>query len=67
MSLKSINPTKTKSWFKLRDHFQEIKDTRMDDFFISDKLYLPTLSNISLSAAISLSSNQFFKFIFKNR
>jgi len=38
MSLKSINPIKTKSWSKLRDHFEEIKDTRMDDFFISDKL-----------------------------
>ena len=38
MSLKSINPTKTKSWSKLRDHFEEIKDTHMDDFFISDKL-----------------------------
>jgi len=37
MSLKSINPTKTKSWSKLRDHFEEIKDTHIDDFFISDK------------------------------
>ena len=37
MSLKSINPTKTKSWTKLIDHFEEIKDTHIDDFFISDK------------------------------
>ena len=37
MSLKSINPTKTKSWSKLRDHFEEIKDTHIDDYFISDK------------------------------
>ena len=37
MSLKSINPTKTKSWTKLIYHFEEIKDTHIDDFFISDK------------------------------
>ena len=26
MSLKSINPTKTKTWSKLKDHFNDIKD-----------------------------------------
>ena len=26
MSLKSINPTETKSWSKLQDHFNDIKE-----------------------------------------
>ena len=36
MSLKSINPTETKSWSKLKDHFNDIKDTHINDYFISD-------------------------------
>ena len=36
MSLKSINPTKTKSWSKLKDHFNDIKDTHINDHFISN-------------------------------
>ena len=34
MSLKSINPTETKSWSKLKDHFNDIKDTHINDYFI---------------------------------
>ncbi|NNL15301.1 MAG: glucose-6-phosphate isomerase [Flavobacteriaceae bacterium] len=36
MSLKSINPTQTKSWKKLRNHFNEIKDVHMKDLFKED-------------------------------
>lgn len=36
MSLKSINPTKTKSWKKLSEHFKEIKQVQMKDLFIKD-------------------------------
>ena len=36
MSLKSINPTETKSWSKLKEHFNDIKDTHINDYFISD-------------------------------
>ena len=30
MSLKSTNPTKTNSWNKLRNHFNDIKDIHID-------------------------------------
>ena len=36
MSLKSINPTETKSWSKLKDHFNDIKETHISDYFISN-------------------------------
>ena len=36
MSLKSINPTETKSWSKLQDHFNDIKETHINDYFISN-------------------------------
>ena len=36
MSLKSINPTETKSWSKLKDHFNDIKETHINDYFISN-------------------------------
>ncbi len=36
MSLKSINPTKTKSWKKLSEHFKEIKQVQMKDLFKKD-------------------------------
>ena len=36
MSLKSINPIETKSWSKLKDHFNEIKDIHITDYFISE-------------------------------
>ncbi len=36
MSLKSINPTETKSWSKLKDHFNEIRETHINDYFISN-------------------------------
>ena len=38
MSLKSQNPTKTTSWEKLTNHFNEIKNHQMVDFFNADKL-----------------------------
>ena len=37
MSLKSQNPTKTTSWGKLTNHFNEIKDNKMVDFFNKNK------------------------------
>lgn len=36
MSLKSIDPTKTKSWKKLTDHFKEAKRLEMKDLFKKD-------------------------------
>ena len=33
MPLKNINPTTTKAWKKLSDHFSEIKDIHLKDFF----------------------------------
>jgi len=37
MSLKSINPTKTKTWRKLEEHFKEIKNVHMKEWFFADK------------------------------
>jgi glucose-6-phosphate isomerase len=37
MALKSINPTTTKAWKKLQDHFNEVKETQMKHWFASDK------------------------------
>lgn len=49
MSLKSINPTKTKTWSKLKDHFNDIKDIHIHDHFISEsdrsKLFSICLDN----------------------
>ena len=36
MSLKSTNPTKTNSWNKLRNHFNDIKDVHIDAMFTDD-------------------------------
>ena len=36
MSLKSINPTETNSWSKLKDHFNEIRETHINDYFKSN-------------------------------
>lgn len=36
MSLPAINPTKTKAWKALEDHFQEIKEVGMQDVFYKD-------------------------------
>ena len=36
MSLKSTNPTETKSWSKLKDHFNDIKETHINDYFKSN-------------------------------
>lgn len=37
MALPTINPTTTKSWKKLQDHFSAIKDIQMKDLFAQDK------------------------------
>ncbi len=34
--LKKINPTQTKSWRKLADHFEQMKSVRMKDLFVQD-------------------------------
>ncbi len=36
MPLKSINPTRTESWSKLTQHFNEIKETQMKSLFLND-------------------------------
>ncbi|WP_298556641.1 glucose-6-phosphate isomerase [uncultured Algibacter sp.] len=37
MALPSINPTKTHSWEKLKEHFEGIKDVQMKNLFSEDK------------------------------
>ncbi len=37
MSLKNINPTTTRSWKRLEDHFEQIKDVHMKNLFQQDK------------------------------
>ncbi len=37
MSLPKINPKATKSWKKLQEHFQSIKDVHMKDLFFQDE------------------------------
>ena len=34
--LHKANPTKTKSWLHLSEHFEKIKDVRMKDLFAND-------------------------------
>ncbi len=36
MALKTSNPTKTKSWEKLKSHFQEVKSKHLKEFFNSN-------------------------------
>ena len=58
MSLKSQNPTKTTSWEKLANHFNEIKDCEMVDFFNKNKLR---------SEELSIKWNDFYLDYSKNR
>ena len=58
MSLKSQNPTKTISWEKLANHFNEIKDCEMVDFFNKNKLR---------SEEFSIKWNDFYLDYSKNR
>ena len=58
MSLKSQNPTKTTSWGKLNNHFNEIKDHQMVDFFNENKLR---------SEELSIKWNEFYVDYSKNR
>lgn len=37
MALPNINPTETKSWKKLQDHFENINDVHMKDLFAQDE------------------------------
>ncbi|MBN4070524.1 glucose-6-phosphate isomerase [Olleya sp. AH-315-F22] len=37
MALKNINPTKTKAWSKLEEHFKDIKDVHMKNWFNKDE------------------------------
>ena len=58
MSLKSQNPTKTTSWEKLKNHFNEIKDHKILDFFNENKLR---------SEELSIRWNDFYVDYSKNR
>ena len=58
MSLKSQNPTKTTSWEKLKNHFNEIKDHKILDFFNENKLR---------SEELSIKWNDFYVDYSKNR
>lgn len=58
MSLKSQNPIKTASWKKLTNHFKEIKDHKMLDFFNENKLR---------SEELSIKWNDFYVDYSKNR
>ena len=37
MALKSINPTQTKAWGKLAQHYNEIKDSHLKQWFKEDE------------------------------
>ena len=37
MALKTINPTTTRSWANLKEHFNAIKDVHMKSMFAEDK------------------------------
>ena len=58
MSLKSQNPTKTTSWKKLKNHFNEIKDHKVLDFFNENK---------QRSEELSIKWNDFYFDYSKNR
>ena len=58
MSLKSQNPTKTITWEKLNNHFKEIKDHKIIDFFNKNKLR---------SEELSIKWNDFYVDYSKNR
>jgi len=58
MSLKSQNPTKTTSWKKLKNHFNEIRDHKVLDFFNENKLR---------SEELSIKWNDFYLDYSKNR
>ena len=47
MALNSINPTQTKAWDKLKDHFEAIKDDHMKTWFEQN----PAKSAKSLAAS----------------
>ena len=36
MSLKSINPVKTKAWNDLKDHYEIVKDMQMKNLFVEN-------------------------------
>ena len=58
MSLKSVNPTSTKAWSNLEDHFKNIRDTHINDFF---KLNDKRVENLTLKAGdfhVDLSKNK---------
>ena len=44
MSLHSINPTTTKAWEKLSDHFNEIENIHLNDLFSSDEKRVEKMS-----------------------
>ena len=58
MPLKNINPTKTKSWKNLEDHYEQIKDVHMKTFFQKDK---------SRKDGFTLKTEDFLLDISKNR
>ena len=58
MSLKSTNPTKSNSWNKLRNHFNDIKDIHIYDMFMDD---------IDRAEKLSLSWQDFYFDFSKNK
>ena len=58
MSLKSTNPTKTNSWNKLRNHFNDIKNIHINALFADD---------IDRAEKFSLSWNNFYFDFSKNK
>jgi len=58
MALKSINPTQTKAWHQLQQHYNEIKDVRMQSFFVKNELRKENFSASASGIELDFSKNR---------
>lgn len=58
MSLKNINPTATKSWKSLEDHFEQIKDVHMKTLFQKDRYRKEKLTLKTEDFTLDISKNR---------
>jgi len=65
MSLKKINPTSTEAWRKLHQHFEEIKDVKMQSLFVKDEIRKATFSATYNDIALDFSKNRITKETFQ--
>ena len=58
MALKNINPTTTKAWEKLSEHYSEIKDIHLKDFFKDNSTRKEDLSLTNDDFSVDFSKNR---------